>query len=208
MKLQISFDLLDLDKAITIAKEVEQYADIIEIGSLLIYKHGTHAIEKFRAQLPNATLLADIKTVDRGKETVELMASAGADWITVMASTSKDVIHSACAIARQINKKVMLDLIDEESPGQRAMEAKSLGCHAILFHRSHDSQGSLEFLDQWELIRGNTDVPIFIAAKFTPEIAQEVLKLKPDGIVVGSPIVDDPDPKAQAKLYFDMCHPK
>ena len=36
MKLQISFDLTDLDNAITIAKEVSPYADALEVGSLLL----------------------------------------------------------------------------------------------------------------------------------------------------------------------------
>ncbi|MCL4380311.1 orotidine 5'-phosphate decarboxylase [Candidatus Dependentiae bacterium] len=208
MKLQISFDLLELDKALAIANEISPYADIVEIGSLLIYKYGIHAITEFRRTLPTTPLLADVKTADRGRETVELMASAGADWITVMGATNKAVIHSACTMARKINKKIMLDLMDEESPGQRTMEAKALGSHAILFHRPHDAQASLEFLDQWDMIRGNTDLPIFVSAKFDQIIAAEVAKLQPDGIVVGPAITEDPDPVTQAKFYHELCHGK
>lgn len=208
MKLQISFDFLELEKAIAIAQEISPYADIVEVGSLLIYKYGIHAITEFRHALPTTPLVADVKIVDRGRESVELMATAGADWVTVMGATSKDVIHSACTMARKINKKVMLDLMDEEAPGQRAMEAKALGSHAILFHRPHDAQASLEFLDQWDMIRGNTDLPIFVSAKFDQQIAQEVIKLKPDGIVVGAAITEDQDPVTQAKFYYELCHPQ
>ncbi len=68
MKLQISFDLIDLDKAIAIGEQVAQYADIIEVGTILIYHHGTLAIERFKEAFPDKTILADTKIVDRGKE--------------------------------------------------------------------------------------------------------------------------------------------
>jgi 3-hexulose-6-phosphate synthase len=121
MKLQISFDLIDLDKAIAIGSEVAQYADIIEIGTILIYHHGTAAIRRFKEQFPDKIILADTKVVDRGKEVAELFADCGADWITVMAGTSHHVIHATTTAAHNANMKVMLDLIDSDSVGQSAL---------------------------------------------------------------------------------------
>src|ERR1700692_1353021 len=110
MKLQISFDLTDLDKAIAIGTEVAQYADIIEVGKILIYHHGVTAVRRVKEVFPDKVILADTKIVDRGKEVADLFATAGADWITVMAGTSPHVIHATTTAAHGENIKVMLDL--------------------------------------------------------------------------------------------------
>lgn len=146
MKLQISFDLIDLDKAIAIGSEVAQYADIIEVGTILIYHHGIAAVERFKSAFPDKIILADTKIVDRGKEVAELFAGAGADWITVMAGTSQHVIHATTTAAHNANVKVMLDLIDSDSVGQSALEAKNLGADALLFISHIARQNRLRFL--------------------------------------------------------------
>src|SRR5579863_7196776 len=156
MKLQISFDLSDLDKAIQTCSQVAEYADIIEIGTILLFHYGTDAVKKFADAFPEKTILADTKIIDRGKEVVELFAQAGADWITVMAGTSPNVIHAATMAAHSSNVKVMLDLVDSNSVGQSALEAKNLGADALLFHQLYNEKESLIFLDKWDMIKGNT----------------------------------------------------
>ncbi len=205
MKLQISFDLTDLEKALDIASQVAPYADIIEIGSLLLYKYGTHAIEEFRKNFPNATILVDAKISDRAKEAVKTLSSAGANWITVMAGTTPNVIHSACTTAHELNKKIMLDLLDASSVGQSALEAKGLGVDALLFHTPHDEETSLTFLDKWDIIRGNTPLPIFISGKISRDIIDKFIAIKPDGIIVGKSIIDASNPAEEAAFYHRIC---
>ena len=53
MKLQISFELTNLSDALDLAKKTHQYADIIEVGTLLIYKEGVKAVEAFRKEFPD-----------------------------------------------------------------------------------------------------------------------------------------------------------
>jgi 3-keto-L-gulonate-6-phosphate decarboxylase len=206
MKLQIAFDLIDLDKAIEIACKVTNNTDVIEIGTLLIYKHGAKAIEAFRNHLPQKTILADAKIIDRGKEAASILLNAGADWITVMAGTNKDVIHSVCTAAHNLNKKVMLDLLDSASPGQSALEAKSLGVDALLFHQTHDSDQPLLFLDRWEMVRGNTQLPIHISAKITRDSVQQIFDVNPDGIIIGKAITSADNPEVESKYFYDLCN--
>lgn len=201
MKLQIAFDLNDLEKALSIASVVAEQADVLEIGSLLLYKYGEQAVIKFREQFPNATILADTKIVDRGKEAVELFAQAGADWVTVMAGTSRSVIHSVSTTAHELGKKVMLDLIDASSLGQSALEAKSLGIDAILFHKPADDDAQLTFLDRWDMVKGNTHLPVFVSAPVTRENIHEVLTISPAGIVIGKSIIHAENPAEEA-AYF------
>lgn len=204
MKLQISFDLLDLDKALEIGSEVAQYADIIEIGTILIYHHGIKTVQKFKEAFPEKEILVDTKIVDRGKEIAELCAQAGADWITVMAGTSPHVIHATTTAAHNANMKVMLDLIDSSSIGQSALEAKNLGANALLFHQPYSEQESLVFLDKWDMIKGNTTLPIFISAKINRENVDKIVALKPDTIIVGLSITDAQDSATEAQYFAEL----
>ena len=204
MKLQISFDLIDLDKAIVIAGEVAQYADIIEVGTILIYHHGIVAIKRFKEAFPDKTILADTKIVDRGKEVVELFAQAGADWITVMAGTSHHVIHATTTAAHNANVKVMLDLLDSDSVGQSALESKNLGADALLFHQPYSEGESLALLDKWDMIKGNSSLPIFISAKINRDNIDKIAALNPDGIIIGLSITDASDSAQEAQYFAEL----
>ena len=202
MKLHISFDVTDIEAALRIASEVAEHADILEVGTPLIYAHGASAVEQFKKAFPDNTILADAKIIDRGKESATIFAKAGADWITVMAGTRKNVIHAACTAAQTAGKKVLLDLLDTGSPGQLAMEAKKLGADALLFHRPEEATEPHMLRDKWEMIRGNSDLPIFIAAGATKkEDLEEILSLKPDGIIAGKNIVDASNPADEAAAF-------
>jgi 3-hexulose-6-phosphate synthase len=203
MKLQVAFDMTDLDKALVIAQQVAPYASIIEIGSILIYQHGIKAIETFREKLPTAVILADTKIVDRAKQAVSLIANAGADIMTVMAGTSKEVIHAACTAAHNQNKQVMIDLLDACSLGQSALEAKSLGVNSLLFHKSHEEEDPLVFLDKWQMVRGNTTLPIFISGKITRDVLDKIKSINPDGVVIGKGIIDAADPASEARFFAE-----
>lgn len=204
MKLQISFDMPDLQKAVSVATQVAEFCDILEVGTILIHKHGVKAVEEFRKALPDKTILADAKIVDRGKNAATLFAQYGANWITVMAGTSKQVIHTACTAAKELGAKVMLDLLDARSPGQSAMEAKNLGVDAVLFHQPHDEKDELLFLDSWSMISGNTEIPVFISAKISRQNVDHIIDLKPAGIVVGKSITDADNPAQEAQFFYDL----
>ena len=206
MKLQISFDSLDIEQNLAVATQVAQYADIIEIGTLPIFKYGITVVERFREAFPKKIIFVDTKIVDRGRDATTLFSQAGADWISVVAGTSREVIHGACSKAHDLGNKILLDLIDAGAPGQEALEAKSLGVDALLFHQPYDKGDSLLFLEQWQMVRGNTTLPIFVSAKISRETIDQVLTIKPDGIIIGKAIMDSPDPVAEAKFFYDKCN--
>ncbi|MBA2306762.1 orotidine 5'-phosphate decarboxylase [Candidatus Dependentiae bacterium] len=204
MKLQISFDTTDLDYALTLARLIESQTDIFEIGTLLIYKHGELAVKRFREEFPQKTLLADTKIVDRSKDAITLFAQAGADWITVMAGVSKGIIHTACTTAHAMGKKVMLDLADASSLGQSALEAKSLGVDALLFHKpaAHDEQ--VTFTDRWEMVKGNTQLPIFIGGALTISTVTETLSLEAAGVVINSTAISQENAHADINTLAEL----
>jgi len=206
MKLQISFDMSSLENALAIAKDVEPYCDQFEIGSLMLYAHGAAAINSFRSSFPSKTIVADAKIIDRGAEAVELMAQAGADWVTIMGGTSRNVIQTAARAAQQYKVKLMIDLIDTAAHGQVAMESQALGVHAIVLHKPHDESDTTTFLDQWDLVKGNSKLPLFISASITRSTIQHILALKPDGIIISGAITLSNNPAQEAEYFYNLCN--
>lgn len=203
MKFQVSFDFIDLNKSLDIAQDISEYIDIFEVGTILIYKHGVSAVEQFKNKFPNKKILADTKIADRGKEVVTLFANAGADWMTVIAGTNKNVIHTACTTAHDLGKKIMLDLVDASSLGQSALEAKNLGVDSLLFHQAYD-EPQTTIMDKWDMVKGNSDLPIFIAAKIDRESIENFIQLRPDGIIIGRAITAADEPVKEAEYFSKL----
>ena len=204
MKLQISFDIPDLEKCLKIAQQVEPFCDRFEICSILMYKYGVESIKKFREHFPEKELLAETQIVERGKDITNLCLHAGADWVTVMAGANKQVIHNVCSTAGS-KKNVMLDLSDTTLLGQACMDAKTLGVDAILFHKPYEQEDQpVMTLEQWEIVRGNTQLPIYIAANFDRETIQRVILLKPNGIVISRSITEHETPAQEAEYIYNL----
>jgi 3-keto-L-gulonate-6-phosphate decarboxylase len=201
MKLQITFNSADLEQSLTIAKQVCHLADQIEVGSLLLGRYGLTAIQRFRAELPHSKLIANSKIVEFGKDSAKMNLEAGADWITVLAGANPEIIHAACTTTHDLGKKVMLDLIDAQSQGQSALEAKSLGVDALLLHQPYDNFDPTALFDQWDLVRGNTDLPIYISAKINRDTISSILDFNPDGLAIGKAITFAQDPVTEAEFF-------
>lgn len=204
MKLQIAFNSADLDQDLAIAQQVCSLADYIEIGPLLLNKYGLVAIEKFREILPQSRLIADTHIIEFGADSTKINLEAGADWVTVLAGASSGVIHTACTTAHNLGKKVFLDLIDARSRGQSALEAKSYGIDAIIFHQPYDSYEESTLIDEWEMVKGNTDLPVYISAPINRNTLQSILNLAPHGLSIGKAITQATDPVAEAQYFKQM----
>jgi len=123
-----------------------------------------------------------------------------------MAGTSQHVIHATTTAAHNNNVKVMFDLIDSGSIGQSAMEAKNLGINALLFHQPYSEKESLLFLDKWDMIKGNTDLPIFVSAKINRENVNKIISIKPDAIIVGVGITGAQDSAQEAQYFANLIN--
>ena len=206
MKFQISFDGLDMEQNLKTAHLVLPYMDTIEVGTVPILKHGVRAVELFREQFPNKIIFADTKIIDRGREIVSMFSQAGADWISVMAGAGKEVIQNVCTKAHDRNKKVILDIVDAGSPGQAALDAKSFGIDAIMFHQPYDKSGqTIIFMEDWNMLKGNTDLPIFISSKINRDNIDQVVALNPYGIVIGKAITEHANPVEEAQFFYAKC---
>jgi len=65
--LQLALDILNLDRAISMAKEaVPGGVDWIEAGTPLIKSEGMEAIRELKRIFPDKKIIADMKTMDTG----------------------------------------------------------------------------------------------------------------------------------------------
>lgn len=205
MKLQISFDMPDLEKALAIAHEVEYSCDIFEIGTILMFKYGIEPLTTFKKAFPSKTILADTKIIDHGRSIITLLSETKVDSFTVMAGAEKEVIHAACTAAHTNNKKIMLDLLDASSPEQSALEAQSLGINTLLFHLPTIKESLSLVDDKWNSVKGNTQLPIFIAIPGSNDLLEKAFSLQPAGIVVGTLITQAEDPARTAHDIHERC---
>lgn len=139
--IQVALDLLELDRAVEIAKEaVAGGADWIEIGTPLIKSEGMDSIRTMRKAFPDRTILADMKTVDTGAMEVEMAAKAGADVAIILGSADDSTILDALRSAHKYGVRVMADLISAPEPIKRAVDLEALGVDYINVHVGIDQQ--------------------------------------------------------------------
>ena len=127
MKLQVAVDRVSIEKAIYIIKEVEEYADIIEIGTSLIKDFGLESVRRIKKEFPNKIILADIKTVDEAEYEFEAVYNAGADIATVLGGASLETLRICRRVANKYKKDYIIDLIEVSKEKQESLKEFSDG---------------------------------------------------------------------------------
>jgi 3-hexulose-6-phosphate synthase len=204
MKLQISYNFPDLTHALDIAKQTFEYADILGIGSLLIFKEGVAAIKAFKKAFPDKELFVEAKIIEKADEAVSMFAQVGANYVSVMAGSYHSTIKKASEIAKSFDIKIALDLLDAHSPGQSAADAKTLGLNCILMHRIPSGGEVLDLQSDWRNVRDNTALPIFVNGKIDEANFDQIISLKPQGVIIGSAITKSGTPAKVAKYFKSL----
>ena len=207
--LQVALDFTRIDDALRIAEVAWSCgADIIEAGTPLIKSEGLKAVEVLRRELPDATIVADMKTVDVGDLEVRMAAEAGADIVTVMGFSWDSTITAAVEEARRQGVMVEADLMYVEDPAKRAGELKKLGVDIVGIHIGIDVQKRLGMTagDVPDLVRrvvkafgGIVSVAGGIKAEHVPSLIKAGAKI----IVVGSAITRARDPSEATRIIRD-----
>ena len=204
MKLHISYNFPDLSHALDIAQHTAEFADIIGVGSLLLFKEGAKAIKSFKAAFPHKEIFAEAFVVEKAPEAVGMFAQAGARYVSVLAGTYHNAIKKAVETAKEFDAKIMLDLLDAHSIGQSALDAKTLGVNSIIMHRTRTPDAAIEIDSEWQHVRENTQLPVFITGKIDESNIQQLIALKPQGIMIGAAITKADNPAKQAQFFKSL----
>jgi len=199
--LQVALDILEVDRAIQIAREaVEGGVDWIETGTPLIKSEGMNAVRALKDNFPGHTILADMKTMDTGALEVEMAVKSGADIVILLGSADDSTIADARRAADKYGAKLMCDLISVPDPVARARELEKMGIDIINIHVGIDMQmmgiTPIELLRQ---MKNEIDIPIAIAGGLDANSSGEAVLAGADIVIVGGNIVRSPDVTASAR---------
>jgi len=194
--LQVALDLLNLDRAVTIAHEaIEGYESCwLEAGTPLIKSEGMNAIRTLRKTFPDHTIIADMKTMDTGAMETEMAAKAGADIVCILGVSDMSTITDALKSARNYGVKLMVDLIGVDKMVDRARELEKLGVDYLCLHVGIDEQMTgKQPLSLLKKIRTTTSIPIAVAGGLNSETVADAVTAGAAIVIVGGAITKAED---------------
>lgn len=206
MKLQLAIDLLNKEEAAKLAQEVEEYVDIVEIGTPIVINEGLPAVELLSKSINKAQVLADLKIMDAADYEVSQAVKFGADITTILGVAEDASIKAAIEEAHKHNKELLVDLIAVQDIEKRAKELDEMGADYIAVHTGYDlqaqGQSPLENLRKVKSVIKNSKVAV--AGGIKPDTIESIIAEDPDLIIVGGGIANADDPKAAAKKCRDI----
>lgn len=208
MKLQLALDLVNIPEAIEVVKEVEEHIDIVEIGTPVVINEGLKAVKEMKNAFPNLTVLADLKIMDAAGYEVSQASEAGADIITILGAAEDQSIKGAVEEAKKRGKQILADMIAVKDIETRAKELDELGVDYICVHTGYDLQAvgknSFEDLATIKSVVKNTKTAVAGGIKL--ETLPEVIKQKPDLVIVGGGIATQDDKHAATKSIKELIN--
>lgn len=200
MQLQVALDVLDLPSALTLANQVSEHVDILELGTPLVKAAGIAAVSAIKAAHPDKLVFADLKTADAGELEAGLAFEAGADLVTVMGTVDDDTIRGAVAAGRKYGKQVVADMIGVvDGRVARIREVAKLGVSFVEIHAGLDEQARPGYSIQQLLEDGRlAGVPFSIAGGVKVDTIGAVREAGAVVAVAGGAIYNATDPGAAA----------
>ena len=209
--LQVALDLLELDRAVPIAREaVRGGADWVEAGTPLIKSAGMEAVRRLREAFPGREIVADMKVADTGTIEVEMAAKSGATIVCILATADDEVVREAVRAKHLYGVRIMADLINSPDPVGRAVALEGLGVDIIAAHAGIDQQ--MVGMTSVELVKelaGKVGVPIAVAGGLDAASATEAVRSGAEIVIVGGNIVRSGDVTGSAeKIRRAIDRPK
>ena len=205
-QLQIAFDTKSLDECIKIGKECEEYLDIIEFGTPLVYKYGAEGITKLKEAFPGKKILADFKIMDAGEFETKIALNAGADIVTVLAAADNQTIEDSLKAVKEVGKELLVDLICVDNFEERVTYLEKIGVDYICVHTGSDTQklgaNPLEDLIRVKKLVKNTKVSVAGGVKV--DTIKSISDEGPDVIIVGGGLYNVENPGETAKQMVDI----
>lgn len=193
--LQVALDFLELDRALTCAREaVAGGARWIEAGTPLIKSAGLDSVRALRREFPKHYLVADLKTMDAGRVEVESAAKAGANCAMVLGVAGESTIRECVEVSRNYGIDVGVDLVGVEDVVGRTRQCEEWGVHHVSLHLPIDEQmRGADPLKRLRELRPATRLPIAVAGGITSETAALVVEAGADVVIVGGFITKSQD---------------
>ncbi|MDD3337754.1 MAG: 3-hexulose-6-phosphate synthase [Lachnospiraceae bacterium] len=205
MKLQLALDDITLEDAVKLVEQVQDYIDIIEVGTPFVIQEGMRPVRLFKEKFPDKEILADLKIMDAGYYEAEEALKAGADYITVLAVTDDGTIKGCVDAANAYGKQAVADMICVPDMPKRIVELEAAGVHGLAVHTGVDQQAAgREPIDDLRLMCTHSKTAkISVAGGINTSTIPMYAKEKPDVMIVGGGICHAEDPVKAAKEIYE-----
>jgi 3-hexulose-6-phosphate synthase len=201
MELQLALDLVNISEAKEVVQEVQEYIDIVEIGTPVVINEGLKAVKEIKEAFPSLKVLADLKIMDAGAYEVMKASEAGASIITILGATDDSTIKGAVEEAKKQGTQILVDMINVKNLEQRAKEVDALGVDYICVHTGYDLQaeGETPFEQLQTIKRVVKNAKTAVAGGIKMNTLPEVVQSQPDLVIVGGGITSEKDKRNVAE---------
>ncbi|MFS2172846.1 3-hexulose-6-phosphate synthase [Priestia megaterium] len=201
MELQLALDLVNISEAKEVVQEVQEYIDIVEIGTPVVINEGLKAVKEIKEAFPSLKVLADLKIMDAGAYEVMKASEAGASIITILGATDDSTIKGAVEEAKKQGTQILVDMINVKNLEQRAKEVDVLGVDYICVHTGYDLQaeGETPFEQLQTIKRVVKNAKTAVAGGIKLNTLPEVVQSQPDLVIVGGGITSEKDKRNVAE---------
>lgn len=201
MELQLALDLVNISEAKEVVQEVQEYIDIVEIGTPVVINEGLKAVKEIKEAFPSLKVLADLKIMDAGAYEVMKASEAGASIITILGATDDSTIKGAIEEAKKQGTQILVDMINVKNLEQRAKEVDALGVDYICVHTGYDLQaeGETPFEQLQTIKRVVKNAKTAVAGGIKLNTLPEVVQSQPDLVIVGGGITSEKDKRNVAE---------
>ena len=206
--LQISLDNPDLERAKKILSQIPgSDRIIIEVGTPLIKRYGTRAMDELRQVSKDAFMVADLKTLDVGKVEVDIAYEDTADAVVAAGLAPPETLDSFVHEAKRLGIYGIVDMLNVEDIVSKLKALKQFP-DAVILHRGIDQEtGRTSGLERIKVIRqtfSDKKFLIAVAGGIVPETAKEALELGADIIIVGRYVTQSKDVERAVRDFLEL----
>jgi 3-keto-L-gulonate-6-phosphate decarboxylase len=209
MRVQYAIDTLSKSSALRSAElAVNAGVRCLEAGHVLVKAVGITIVRTLRAQFPNAEIVADMKTMDMGRDEVAVAGDAGADLVIVCAAASDGVLLAAQQEARSRGVGLLVSLMGVRDRVGRARALLDLGLTRVIAHRGIDDNfhwndpGPRERLSELASLPG---IELALAGGINARSLRDFRDVPLERVIVGRGITEASDPSYEIRALIEAA---
>jgi bifunctional enzyme Fae/Hps len=190
---------------------------IIEVGTPLLKKEGIDVVKRLREIIPEAFIVADLKTLDVGKLEVDFAFDATADAAVVSGLANASSIDKFILEAQRVGIYAFLDSMEVTNITAKLNKLKETP-DVIILHKGIDTEATKEdpkqrwaaipqikdFYKSKKLVSGKDRVLIAVAGGITADTGEYALSMGADILIVGRYITSAKDPKSAVRNILNI----
>lgn len=204
--IQYAIDVFTKEQALSSAAvATESGIRCLEAGHVLVKAAGIGIVTELRSRYPDAEIIADMKTMDMGRDEVAVAADAGAHLVIVCAAASDGVLLAAQKEARSRGVDLLVSLMGVKDRVARTRALLDLGLNRIIAHRGIDDDfhwsdpGPREQLSEIAALPG---IELALAGGINARTVREFRDVAVERLIVGRGITDSSDPQAEVRALL------